>query len=397
MPVELRKSGINDVSPSGSFRITIPVTKVGAGMVDRPIKLNLGISSGATGVDTSDIFLALGSNKLKLKVTLEDRITQCYVEVSKWDYYNREGIVFVKVPSISGTFNTILYLFYDNNMTDNTLYVGVTGSLPAQTVWENHFVAVYHFAEQGDGTAGEIKDSTKGVHHGTGHGTGGAPSRTIGPNGSYSMQFNGYDHYISVPNHATLSVNTTGYLTVSVLMNPSTLNFTAAAGYMIIWQKGDFGSYEWQATFYPQSSDPGHLYFHFASPNGAIDDDVQLWDPTGAGITGKNAFGPLVWNLCTCMMSLVGAGYIKSRLNRSPWIGFIAPGGQYDAQDKILTNPGAMMAGGSQLTIGSSLSGGLTEFYSGLFAELRISDAAREEDWISLDYYDLLDLLVTYG
>jgi len=83
--------------------------------------------------------------------------TELYVEIEKWDSANKEAWLWVKVPSLSGTQDTILYLSYDINRADNTAYVGDTASTPAKAVWNSGFQDVLHLAEQGSGITGEYK------------------------------------------------------------------------------------------------------------------------------------------------------------------------------------------------------------------------------------------------
>jgi hypothetical protein len=71
-------------------------------------------------------------------------------------------VAWVKVPSLSATTDTKLYVYYAHS--------GIS-SLPPQTpqaVWATDYLGVWHLQQDpGPGGAGEIKDATSGNHHGT--------------------------------------------------------------------------------------------------------------------------------------------------------------------------------------------------------------------------------------
>ena len=104
--------------------ITIHSDKIDGALVDFPVLLYLSTSSGIDPDDVSFVFDELGAEKLKLAVTTGDGTTQCYVEIEKWDDANEQAWLWVKVPSISSSANTTLYLYYDSTQPDNTTYVG---------------------------------------------------------------------------------------------------------------------------------------------------------------------------------------------------------------------------------------------------------------------------------
>jgi len=97
---------------------------------------------------------------------LSDGKTECYVEVvsGSWDSVVEVGEIWVKVPTLSATEDTILYLYYDSDHEDNTEYVGLTGSVPAQNVWDSNFKLVCHMNDNPD--TSHIKDSTSNGNDG---------------------------------------------------------------------------------------------------------------------------------------------------------------------------------------------------------------------------------------
>ena len=76
--------------------------------------------------------------------------------IEKWDSVNKEAWIWVEVPSISTSIDTVLYIYYYFNLDDNSADFGDVASTPAQQVWTNGFVSVQHFSEGGDGDTSPI-------------------------------------------------------------------------------------------------------------------------------------------------------------------------------------------------------------------------------------------------
>jgi hypothetical protein len=139
------------------IRLDIDADLVSEDLTNFPILLYLGSSSGISGDDITTIFDRIGSEKLKIAVTTDDGVTQCYVEVERWDDGNEDAWLWVKVPSIDATYDEVLYIYYDPLLDDNTDYVNETGVGNSVNVWDSNFKAVYHMQ---DATSSTIKDST---------------------------------------------------------------------------------------------------------------------------------------------------------------------------------------------------------------------------------------------
>jgi len=285
------------------LQLTIDNSKIAAPLSDFPVLIHLGTPSGQNAVDTSTVFSVLGidSNRKKISVTTDSGGTQqLYVEIEKWDTANKQAWLWVKVPNVSSSTNTTLYFNYDPGMPDNNNYVGDTGSLPATNVWSNGYVAVYHFAEQGTGVAGEYKDSTGKGHNGQGGGETAAsiPSRVSSLIGD-AGQYDGIDDFIKVNDADDLSITTTNALTVSVWWNCYSHNFTNDKPYnskgFIHWlgkERDDPYAVEWQLVLH--QSPPLHIsgiarWYNF-NPSGGL----------GAGANSYNSWKPGEWHYQTC-------------------------------------------------------------------------------------------------
>jgi hypothetical protein len=104
------------------------------------IKLN---SSNA-----ADLFSELGSDANRFKIAIANQSdTEHYVEIARFDYTNSEAELHVLVPSISGSVDTILFLYFDSAHADNTTYVGDTGDSTSVNAWQSDFELVYHMGK----------------------------------------------------------------------------------------------------------------------------------------------------------------------------------------------------------------------------------------------------------
>ncbi len=143
--------------------LTIDKDKIDATLPNFPVMVHLSASSGITSADVSAVFdeLTSDANRKKIAVTSSDAETELYVEIERWDDANEEAWLHVKVPSVSSSADTILYLYYDADHADNTTYVGDTTDAVVHNVWDSDHIAVWHMAQDpnGDG-ADAIKDST---------------------------------------------------------------------------------------------------------------------------------------------------------------------------------------------------------------------------------------------
>lgn len=149
------------------MKISIDHDDLRGSLADFPVLLHLSNDSGRNHADVSHIFDDLESDayRKRFAVTTGDGLTQCYVEIERWDAAAEEAWLWVKVPSISAAEVTDLYFYYDQQQADNLAYVGETGSLTAQYVWDDHFTLVTHMTGDPDGV--HILDSTSNNNDGT--------------------------------------------------------------------------------------------------------------------------------------------------------------------------------------------------------------------------------------
>jgi len=198
-------------------KLTLDSGDIDAALTNFPVLIYLSSSSGLSTSDLTFIFDELGANSLKLAVTTDDGLTECYVEVVSWDSVGETAELWVKVPSISSSSDTILYLYYDSTHADNSSYVGVTGSTPAETVWDSNFKLVYHMNDNPDTSS--VMDSTGNDNDGTKKGV----NEPIEASGKIGKAQDNDNDYIQILN--SVELNPTDYLTLSFWYKPKTVLF----------------------------------------------------------------------------------------------------------------------------------------------------------------------------
>jgi hypothetical protein len=98
-------------------------------------------------------------------------------EVEKWDSGTGELVAWVRIPKLSASSDTIIYMYYGNpNVYQSP--ENPTG------VWESNYKGVWHLNQDPAGTAPQMLDSTSNVNHGTATGGTGAVTRVKYATGS---------------------------------------------------------------------------------------------------------------------------------------------------------------------------------------------------------------------
>jgi len=327
--------------------ITIDHTKVDADLVDFPVCIHLAAAAGISSDDVSAVFdeLVSDANRKKIAVTTSDGTTQCYVEIEKWDTTNEQAFLHVKVPSVSSSADTTLYIYYDSTQSDNTSYVGDTNSAVAQNVWDGNFAAVWHFATVP--SAGAVYDSTVNVNHGS-PSSGWDASRLISGKcgGAYNTTSN---KYISVPNKACLQIRD---------------NITAEAVFYHI------SSTNWQALFNKGYSIP-------------------------YGMKGNPR---ICWRINASSDIPIGSNYTYGE-----WHSF---SGTYASSAGLMRLLVDGVFGGSHANSGlidnntygiTICSDSVYWYFNGYIDELRISNVVRSDAWMAATHNTLFDTLLTFA
>lgn len=184
-------------------KITIDQNDIDSNLTDFPVLIYLSNSSGRLDDNLTCIFdeLQSDSNRKKIAVTTDSPLTQCYVEIEKWDNMNKQAWLWVKVPNISDNEDTVLYIYYDSNQSENTGYVGDPNSAVSGNVWDDNFRLVCHMQDDPDDS--HVRDSTSTNNDGT-KSASGEPIEVEGFIGE-AQYFDGSNDHISVTNNESLN------------------------------------------------------------------------------------------------------------------------------------------------------------------------------------------------
>ena len=339
---------------SNRVKITIDHNDIAATLSNFPVLVYLSNSSGLNNADVSFIFDELQSdvNRKKIAVTTSNGLTQCYVEIEHWDDDNEQAWLWVKVPSISSSADTHLYLYYDKAHSDNTGYIGDVGSTPAEAVWDSIFKAVWHLGES-TGGAGAMKDSTSNSNDGTDNG-----GPTLGATGKIgnAIHFDGLDDYIAVPDNISLHLG--NGLTIEAWINIDT------------W--GD-----WEDIVFKGGGNGDDSDYQFALVSTGL-----AWDGTYNG-TWRTKYFPTSQDTGTWIYAVVTHDTVTVKCYRD--------GSEISSQ----SDTGAIYESTYQL--GISREGAADRGYlDGKIDEVRIHSEARSAAWINASYESGRDELLKY-
>ncbi|MEJ5360135.1 MAG: LamG domain-containing protein [Desulfobacterales bacterium] len=120
----------------------------------------------STALSSTDVLNLYHGRPRKIAVTTDDGETECPVEIASFHPARMLGLLYAKIPSISASADTTLYLYYDPAKDENP-NVGFPGSDAAKYVWDGNFVAVHHLSATDLGASNGFLDSTTNQLHGT--------------------------------------------------------------------------------------------------------------------------------------------------------------------------------------------------------------------------------------
>ncbi len=307
-------------------KITIHAAGVPATLTDFPVLIHLGSDAdlAADAQDDADDII----------FTASDEVTRLSHEIEYFDGATGNLTAWVKIPSLSSTTDTEIYMYYSNASIGNSENI--------TDVWDSNYKMVQHL-EETSGGAGAITDSTANNNDGTDQN---APA--LGAHGKIdgATGFTGSsNHYINCGNAGSLNI--TDNITVEAWIYPTIAQTTKG-----IVAKAQTGNLQ---------------YILYLGSGGAATFGIH------------DGFS---WNFATGAVPTVGA-----------WNHIV---GVYDGSNvniyvnNVLT-VGAAFSGPFQSTtslVSIANFGGLTSTnaFTGTIDEVRISSYARTPDWITTSY-----------
>lgn len=164
--------------------VTIDNTKVAATLTDFPVFIDLSglVKTGAGLFDTCR------SDGGDIRATLADGTTELAREVVSINTAAKTGELHVKVPSLAGSTDTVIRIWYNGNDTEPA----ASATYGSQNVWKSAYKLVCHM---NDLTTSTVKDSTANGYNGT-KTAANTPSELAGKIGKAQL-VNPTDEYIS--------------------------------------------------------------------------------------------------------------------------------------------------------------------------------------------------------
>ena len=112
-------------------------------------------------VTDSDLTKAAESDGSDIVFIASDDTTELAYEMEKFDQSTGEIIAWIKIPTVSGSENTDIYMYYKGTSTSDS-----------SSVWDDNYKLVYHLNQTASGTVGEFTDVSGNGNDGIAGGTG---------------------------------------------------------------------------------------------------------------------------------------------------------------------------------------------------------------------------------
>ena len=107
----------------------------------------------------SDLTKTTESDGTDIVFTASDGTTELAYEIERFDQSTGEVIAWVKIPTVSASENTDIYIYYKGTATSSS-----------SSVWDSNYNLVYHLNQSSAGTVDEFVDASGTGNDGTGGG-----------------------------------------------------------------------------------------------------------------------------------------------------------------------------------------------------------------------------------
>ncbi len=264
-------------------------------------------------------------------------------EIESYDETSGQLVAWVKIPSLSPSTDTDIYMYYDNDSAGNQ-------ENPAD-VWDSNFVLVDHMQDDPDNA--HTRDSTSNDNDGT-KGGAGTPTEVAGKVGE-AQDFDGTaGEYIDYGAQAELELDGVD-LTLEVIIKPTDWNPSYVT--QLLGTYLDVGDKGWEFGLGGDLSDPGKPY---SMVGDGVDTSVIFSDDA----------------ITTGSYYALAFTFIESTKLAAHYTNGVANGG------------GTLSRGikDESLNCYAGARGGSTYLQNGIVDEVRVSRVARSADWIQTSY-----------
>ena len=295
---------------------------------------NGGHVTSSTG---NDIFFSTDPNGL----------TKLDHELEEYNPVTGQVIAWIRIPTLSHTTDTVLYVFYGN--------ASITTSQQSPTgVWDSNYMGVWHVANNGGQLS--LADSTSNANNATNNGAISTAGKIDG-----GMKTNG-STYATIGTPANLANLAQGNATFSAWVNTA-----SGVGGLIMGKDDPYDSAGWELDLNANNN----FYFEVSQQ----DRDFVLTSP---GTIGNGTWSYVVATLSGSPSKFQGALYI----NGTPSIAGTGEG-NWSGDDSAQT---AYLGFANFVGYAAAYGWGSSGSLNGSEDEFRISNVVRSPDWIATEY-----------
>jgi hypothetical protein len=309
-------------------RIMVNHAQVQANLAAFPVLINL--------TSDSDLASHAQSNGNDILFTSSNGASKLSHEIEKYMSFSGALVAWIKVPSLSSSADTDLYMYYGNP---------TCGSQQnASNVWDNNFKGIWHLKEDPSGAPPQMKDSTSNGNNGTSAGSMMTADQVAGKIDG-SLDFDGSNDEIQCGNAASLQITTE--LTIEAWTSTSS---TGVSRSIVGKHNGDSPYNGYQLRKYSDN------YYRF------------MTDGTGQYITSNSAYTDSGWHY------IVGV-----RRNGTNYL-------YIDGAQQTATSTYTITESGVNFVIGRGYANYNGFWWSGIIDEIRVSNTGRNASWIMTCY-----------
>lgn len=280
---------------------------------------------------------------------------------------NGKAEIYVKVPSVSSSVDTTIYVWYNTAETDTQPVA--SSPYGSENVWTSSYASVHHFQEAVNTTSDGYKDSTSNANHGTGVST--TLTEVDGKWGGKAIDIDGSADYVTINGLvSTLASSNSGHIQFWAKSDAD----NGLINYLLCISNGADATvteltYSWD---YGASRD---YIAHDAREDGATSNTVRSpVDSLDSGVT--------TWTKWELVQTGSAIAYYK---NGSSITATDAAGGDNGAWfDTIFTDATTKA---TQFILGAfKRNGAASNFWDGKIDELRVFKGTRSDDYRSAEY-----------